>query len=102
MYLQELHRCAASTGGVFPYPQHCDGLYALLYPPKSNRDAERGNTDSMVVEDQNSTCAVILAGDSAHAFAPDLGQVNNIFGACALFIMVFAHCTLLHTCVNRV
>jgi len=50
----ELDRLAAASPGMFPKPQYSNGMYRAF-----------GRT------------AVILAGDSVHAFPPDLGQGVN-------------------------
>lgn len=55
-YAQELQRFASLSPGTFPPPQHVSALYSLHY-------GVRG---------------VVLLGDAAHCFPPDLGQVRRL------------------------
>lgn len=60
---QEADRFAESEGGTFPIPQFCSGLHYLLpCPPKPN---------------DRSMSGVLLLGDAAHCFPPDIGQGVN-------------------------
>jgi kynurenine 3-monooxygenase len=52
----EWERFAASRGTAFPYCQHSKGL---------------------AVHSKDNNCGVVLVGDSAHAFPPDIGQGIN-------------------------
>lgn len=55
---EEADRFAKSSGGSFPTPQFCSGLHYLL---SSSQDAT----------------GVVLLGDAAHCFPPDIGQGVN-------------------------
>ena len=57
---EELERFALSEGGVFPRPQHSKALQHSFFSSSSN-----------------SSSSVVLLGDAAHAFPPDLGQGLN-------------------------
>jgi kynurenine 3-monooxygenase len=57
----EIARFTFSKGGEFPIPQYCSGLTQLY--GKSDRDS--------------TGTAVILLGDAAHCFPPDIGQGVN-------------------------
>jgi kynurenine 3-monooxygenase len=61
--LPEADRFAKSTGGTFPIPQFCSGLHYLLpSPTKCN---------------ETTASSVLLLGDAAHCFPPDMGQGVN-------------------------
>ena len=57
---EEIARFTASDGGKFPIPQYCSGLYQICGKPQDNQGT-----------------AVILLGDAAHCFPPDIGQGVN-------------------------
>ena len=61
----------ASSPGEFPQPQYCPTLVKLY---------EGAAAPSVAASDPLRTmqgCAVVLLGDAAHAFPPDLGQGVN-------------------------
>jgi len=57
---EEIARFISSQGGQFPTPQYCSGLYQIFGQPENNQGT-----------------AVILLGDAAHCFPPDIGQGVN-------------------------
>ncbi|NET57706.1 MAG: FAD-dependent monooxygenase [Symploca sp. SIO2E6] len=57
---EEIARFASSGGGKFPIPQYCSGLYRIWGQPEANQGT-----------------GVILLGDAAHCFPPDIGQGVN-------------------------
>lgn len=57
---EEIARFASSDGGKFPIPQYCSSLYQIWGKPEDNQGT-----------------AVILLGDAAHCFPPDIGQGVN-------------------------
>ncbi|MEH2423173.1 MAG: NAD(P)/FAD-dependent oxidoreductase [Nostoc sp.] len=57
---EEIARFTSSDGGKFPIPQYCSGLYKIWGKPEDNQGT-----------------AVILLGDAAHCFPPDIGQGVN-------------------------
>ncbi|NES20010.1 MAG: FAD-dependent monooxygenase [Symploca sp. SIO3E6] len=57
---EEMARFTASAGGKFPIPQYCSGLYRIWGQPEANQGT-----------------GVILLGDAAHCFPPDIGQGVN-------------------------
>ncbi len=57
---EEIARFTRSKGGIFPIPQYCSGLYKIFGNPQDNQGT-----------------AVILLGDAAHCFPPDIGQGVN-------------------------
>lgn len=61
---EEIERFANSNGGAFPVPQFCSGLY---YSPHVT-DTEASET---------TVPSVLLLGDAAHCFPPDIGQGVN-------------------------
>jgi kynurenine 3-monooxygenase len=60
---QEADRFAQSAGGTFPSPQFCAGLHHLLLRPPQ--------------PDEPTASGILLLGDSAHCFPPDIGQGVN-------------------------
>jgi 2-polyprenyl-6-methoxyphenol hydroxylase-like FAD-dependent oxidoreductase len=58
---------AASTGGQFPAPQHSKGLSLLV-----SSEAPQGSPapDAAAIKGTG----VLLLGDAAHCFPPDLGE----------------------------
>lgn len=63
--LQEADRFAQSDGGTFPIPQFCSGLHYLLPRPAE------------IEFNETTTSGVLLLGDAAHCFPPDIGQGVN-------------------------
>jgi len=57
---EEIARFTNSDGGKFPIPQYCSGLSEIYGKPQDNQGT-----------------AVILLGDAAHCFPPDIGQGVN-------------------------
>ncbi|NER47228.1 MAG: FAD-dependent monooxygenase [Symploca sp. SIO1A3] len=57
---EEIARFTASAGGKFPMPQYCSGLYRIWGQPEGNQGT-----------------GVILLGDAAHCFPPDIAQGVN-------------------------
>jgi kynurenine 3-monooxygenase len=57
---EEIARFTSSSGGIFPIPQYCSGLYQIWGKPENNQGT-----------------AVILLGDAVHCFPPDIGQGVN-------------------------
>lgn len=57
---EEIARFASSDGGKFPIPQYCSSLCQIWGKPEDNQGT-----------------AVILLGDAAHCFPPDIGQGVN-------------------------
>jgi kynurenine 3-monooxygenase len=57
---EEIARFTSSDGGKFPIPQYCAGLYKIWGKPEDNQGT-----------------AIILLGDAAHCFPPDIGQGVN-------------------------
>ncbi|WP_019504463.1 NAD(P)/FAD-dependent oxidoreductase [Pleurocapsa sp. PCC 7319] len=57
---EEITRFFFSNGGTFPLPQYCSRLYQIWGQP-----------------DDNHGTAIILFGDAAHCFPPDIGQGVN-------------------------
>jgi 2-polyprenyl-6-methoxyphenol hydroxylase-like FAD-dependent oxidoreductase len=58
---------AASTGGQFPAPQHSKGLSLLVSPQSPPGSAA---PDAAAIKGTG----VLLLGDAAHCFPPDLGE----------------------------
>mmetsp|Transcript_1417 Transcript_1417/g.4108 ORF Transcript_1417/g.4108 Transcript_1417/m.4108 type:complete len:528 (+) Transcript_1417:250-1833(+) len=56
---EEAERFVTAKAGVFPNPQYCSTLYKVIEP------------------DSADSKAVVILGDAAHAFPPDLGQGVN-------------------------
>jgi hypothetical protein len=86
---QELHRFASSSGGVFPFPQHCSALQAVFLPtptPTTSagelgtliKEGEGAGGEGAVGAEGAGGSAVVLLGDCIHAFPPDLGQVHSM------------------------
>ncbi|NEO40054.1 MAG: FAD-dependent monooxygenase [Moorea sp. SIOASIH] len=57
---EEIVRFTSSDGGKFPIPQYCSGLYQIWGKPEESQGT-----------------AIILLGDAAHCFPPDIGQGVN-------------------------
>jgi len=57
---EEIARFTASAGGKFPMPQYCSGLHRIWGEPEGNQGT-----------------GVILLGDAAHCFPPDIAQGVN-------------------------
>ncbi|NEP09918.1 MAG: FAD-dependent monooxygenase [Symploca sp. SIO2C1] len=57
---EEIARFTSSDGGKFPIPQYCSGLHQIWGQPQDNQGT-----------------GVILLGDAAHCFPPDIGQGVN-------------------------
>ncbi len=71
---EEIARFTSSDGGIFPIPQYCSGLYHISGKPEDNQGT-----------------AVILLGDAAHCFPPDIGQgVNSALEDVYLFQEILA------------
>jgi kynurenine 3-monooxygenase len=62
----EWERFATSKGTTFPYCQRSNGGLAV-HSEASNNKSNNNNND----------CGVVLVGDAAHAFPPDIGQGIN-------------------------
>lgn len=57
---EEIARFTSSNGGKFPIPQYCSRLYQIFGQPEDNQGT-----------------GIILFGDAAHCFPPDIGQGVN-------------------------
>ncbi len=57
---EEIARFTSSDGGKFPIPQYCSSLHQIWGQPQDNQGT-----------------GVILLGDAAHCFPPDIGQGVN-------------------------
>ena len=64
---------AASRGGQFPAPQYSNGMAMALGHGTSNSSRAAG---AAAAAGQQAICGsgVVLIGDSAHCFPPDLGE----------------------------
>ena len=65
-----MEKYAASTGGTFPAPQYCTALTWDAEELRAAAGAEAGKEEAGV-------SGVVLLGDAAHCFPPDLGQGVN-------------------------
>ena len=78
---EELRRFADAQPGVFPQPQYVPSMMWVLPTPvvgENEKKTDSGSDGSKGVETGAGTVqGVVLAGDSAHAFPPDLGQGVN-------------------------
>ena len=81
---EELRRFAEAQPGVFPQPQYVPSMAWVLPVPsvlaESDRTSERtsgGMSDGSKGAAAGAVQGLVLAGDSAHAFPPDLGQGVN-------------------------
>eukprot|EP00955_Chlamydomonas_euryale_P112381 366130-Chlamydomonas_euryale.AAC.8 len=76
---EEAERFLACSGGAFPKPQYCKSLHKLL----SRTDASKSSPSQ----------GVLLVGDAAHSFPPDLGQgVNSGFEDVVVLNKVLEEC----------
>lgn len=64
-----MNKFAASTGGSFPAPQYSDGLTMTLSAEGQQQHAAAAAGGSSVLQGTG----VVLIGDAAHCFPPDLG-----------------------------
>eukprot|EP00820_Chromera_velia_P021385 Cvel_29929.t1-p1 / transcript=Cvel_29929.t1 / gene=Cvel_29929 / organism=Chromera_velia_CCMP2878 / gene_product=hypothetical protein / transcript_product=hypothetical protein / location=Cvel_scaffold4188:9081-10393(+) / protein_length=437 / sequence_SO=supercontig / SO=protein_coding / is_pseudo=false len=78
---QEVSRFARAPCGQFPSPQYSSALFASFPTQRSTRSRKLPPSSRQQIRS-----VVALAGDSAHAFSPDLGQgVNSgLEDVCAL------------------
>lgn len=66
-----MNKFAASTGGSFPAPQYSNGLtMALAADASGQQHVAAGSGSSSVLKGTG----VVLIGDAAHCFPPDLGE----------------------------
>jgi 2-polyprenyl-6-methoxyphenol hydroxylase-like FAD-dependent oxidoreductase len=68
---------ADSEGGVFPAPQASDGVAYVVGGDGGDGGVAAAAAASSSSSSSSSASAVLLVGDAAHAFPPDLGQGVN-------------------------
>jgi 2-polyprenyl-6-methoxyphenol hydroxylase-like FAD-dependent oxidoreductase len=82
MWLQVMARYAASRGGTFPAPQYTTDL---SWTPEQASESQQQQAQQQQQQgalpsspgQKGSGTSVVLVGDAAHCFPPDLGQGVN-------------------------
>jgi kynurenine 3-monooxygenase len=73
----EWERFAVSKGTTFPYCQRSNGGLAVHNSKSNSGSSLSSSSSSNNNNNNNNDCGVVLVGDAAHAFPPDIGQGIN-------------------------